>query len=55
MASNAIKIGTSFVLGRCVPSVKTNAAKVRVSQLVLDERINMVNTIRKFMQGFVFE
>lgn len=43
MASKAIKIAKSYVLGRCVPSVKQNAAKIRVSQLVLDEKINMVN------------
>lgn len=41
--ASAAKIGVSFVLGRCVPSVKQNAAKIRVTQLLLDERINMVS------------
>lgn len=45
--ASAAKIGVSFVLGRCVPSVKQNAAKIRVTQLLLDERINMVNSIPK--------
>lgn len=39
----AAKIGVSYVLGRCVPSVKTNAARIRVTQLVMNQRINMVN------------
>lgn len=45
--ASAAKIGVNFVLGRCVPSVKQNAAKIRVSQLLLDERINMVG-LRRF-------
>lgn len=39
-----IEILTDYVLGRCVPSVKTNAAKVLVSQLVLDKKLNTVST-----------
>lgn len=38
-----IEIITDYVLGRCVPSVKTNAAKILVNQLVLDERLNRVS------------
>lgn len=45
--ASAAKIGLNFVLGRCVPSVKQNAAKIRVSQLLLDERINMVRLRRR--------
>lgn len=38
-----IEILTDYVLGRCVPSVKTNAAKILVNQLVLDKRLNTVS------------
>lgn len=39
-----IEILTDYVLGRCVPSVKTNAAKVLVKQLVLDTKMNQVSS-----------
>lgn len=41
--ASAAKIGLSYVLGRCVPSVKHNAAKIRITQLQLDERLNSVS------------
>lgn len=43
LAESRKPVGIKFVLGRCLPSVKHNAAKIRVSQLHLDERINMVS------------
>lgn len=48
MTSAAVKIGVSYVLGRCVPSVKKNAAKICVNQLVFDEKLNMVSVISKY-------
>lgn len=39
-----IEILTNYVLGRCVPSVKTNAAKILVKQLVLDNKLNQVSS-----------
>lgn len=48
MTSAAVKIGVSYVLGRCVPSVKKNAAKICVNQLVFDEKLNMVSFINKY-------
>lgn len=35
-------INTKFVMGRCIPSTKQNAAKIQVKQLQMDPRIKMV-------------
>lgn len=43
LAASRKPVSVKFVLGRCLPSAKQNAAKIRVSQLHLDERINMVS------------
>lgn len=43
LAATKQPVNVKFVLGRCLPSAKQNAAKIRVSQLHLDPRINMVS------------
>lgn len=43
LAATRQPVNTNFVMGRCLPSTKQNAAKIRVSQLHLDPRINMVS------------
>lgn len=51
--ASAAKIGLSYVLGRCVPSVKQNAAKIRVTQLQFDDRINMVRLLNVSAEIFI--
>lgn len=43
LAARKKPVNVKYVLGRCVPSAKENAAKIRVSQLHLDEKLNMVS------------
>lgn len=51
--ASAAKIGLSYVLGRCIPSVKQNAAKIRVTQLQFDDRINMVRLLNVSTETFI--
>lgn len=41
MSSNVVR-GASLLLGRCVPCVKQNASKIKVSKMELDENLLMV-------------
>lgn len=43
MARNVVETARKFLLlGQCVPTVKQNAAKIRVKRLELDENLLMV-------------
>lgn len=43
MSGIASKSKHFLLLGQCIPSVKTNATKIRVRRMVLDPHINMVS------------
>lgn len=45
-----IAVNTNFVLGRCVPSVKNNAAKICVTQLIFNDKIKAVSYQKKSLQ-----
>lgn len=44
LAATKQPVNVKYVMGRCIPSSKQNAAKIRVGQLHLDPRINMVSS-----------
>lgn len=41
-AVNVIR-GASILLGKCVPSAKQNASKIRITRMILDENLLMVS------------
>lgn len=45
LAKIKVPISTQFVMGRCIPSTKQNAAKIQVTKLQMDPRLHIV---RKF-------
>lgn len=40
-----------LLLGQCVPTVKQNAAKIRVKRLELDENLLMVSSLHNFQHS----
>lgn len=49
MAKSLVETAKKFLLlGQCVPTVKQNAAKIRVKRLELDENLLMVHKLLIF-------
>lgn len=42
MAARGMASKTFLLMGQCLPSLKTNASRISVKQMVLDTNLNMV-------------